>query len=81
MSQCKTRPRHLPGNRQAQITRAIEEMEEDPTLGDVRPIESGKLKGALRKRIGPYRIIYSVDPATQRVDIAAILIRGEATSR
>jgi len=81
VSQCKTRPRHLPGDRQAQIARAIEEMEEDPTLGDVRPIKSGKLKGALRKRIGPYRIIYSVDPATQRANIAAILIRGEAAHR
>jgi mRNA-degrading endonuclease RelE of RelBE toxin-antitoxin system len=73
--------RSLPQDRQAQIARAIEEMGEDPTQGDVRPIKSGKLKGALRKRIGPYRIIYSVDPATRRVDIAAILVRSEATYR
>jgi mRNA-degrading endonuclease RelE of RelBE toxin-antitoxin system len=56
-------------------------MEEDPTQGDVRPIKSGKLRRALRKRVGPYRIIYSVDPATRRVDIAAILVRDEATYR
>jgi len=56
-------------------------MEKDPTLGDVRPIKSGKLKGALRKRVGPYRIIYSVEPTTHRVDIAAILVRGGATYR
>jgi mRNA-degrading endonuclease RelE of RelBE toxin-antitoxin system len=73
--------RSLPRDRQAQIARAIEEMEKDPTLGDVRPIKSGKLKGALRKRIGLYQVIYSVDPATRRVDIAAILARGEATYR
>jgi mRNA-degrading endonuclease RelE of RelBE toxin-antitoxin system len=73
--------RGLQRDRQAQIARAIEEMEEDPTLGDVRPIKSGKLKGALRKRVGPYRIIYSVEPATQRVDIAAILVRDGATYR
>ena len=75
------RLRGLQRDRQAQIARAIEEMEEDPTLGDVRPIKSGKLKGALRKRVGPYRIIYSVEPATQRVDIAAILVRDGATYR
>jgi mRNA-degrading endonuclease RelE of RelBE toxin-antitoxin system len=73
--------RSLPKDRQAQIARAIGEMEEDPTQGDVRPIKSGKLKGALRKRVGPYRIIYSIDPATRRVDIAAILIRDAATYR
>ncbi len=56
-------------------------MEKDPTLGDVRPIKSGKLRGALRKRVGPYRIIYSVDPKAQRVDIAAILARDGATYR
>jgi mRNA-degrading endonuclease RelE of RelBE toxin-antitoxin system len=73
--------RSLPKDRQVQIARAIEEMEKDPTLGDVRPIKSGRLKGALRKRIGPYRIIYSVDPGAQRVDIAAIVVRGEMTYR
>jgi len=73
--------RNLPKDRQAQIAHAIEGMAGDPTEGDVRPIKSGKLKGALRKRVGPYRIVYSVDPAAHRVDIAAILVRGEATYR
>jgi mRNA-degrading endonuclease RelE of RelBE toxin-antitoxin system len=56
-------------------------MEEDPTQGDVRPIKSGKLRRALRKRVGPYRIIYSVDTATRRVDIAAILVPDETIYR
>jgi len=73
--------RGLPRDRQAQIAGAIEEMEKGPTLGDVRPIKSSKLKGALRKRVGPYRIIYSVDPKAQRVDIAAILVHDGATYR
>jgi len=73
--------RTLPRDRQAQIAHAIGEMEEDPTQGDVRPIKSGKLKGALRRRVGPYRVIYSVDPATRRVDIAAIPVRDDTTYR
>ena len=73
--------RGLPRDRQALIARAIEEMEKDPTLGDVRPIKTSKLRGALRKRVGPYRIVYSVEPTTHRVDIAAILVRGGATYR
>jgi mRNA-degrading endonuclease RelE of RelBE toxin-antitoxin system len=56
-------------------------MEKDPTSGDVRPIKSGKFKGTLRKRVGRYRIIFSVDPTTSRVDIAAILIRTGKTYR
>ena len=56
-------------------------MEKNPTVGDVRPIKTSSLKGALRKRTGPYRIIYSVDLAAQRVDIAAILVRDEMTYR
>ena len=73
--------RVLPRNRQEQLARAIDEMEDDPTSGDVRPVKSGKLKGALRKRVGPYRIVCSVEPASKRVDIAAILTRSGTTYR
>lgn len=73
--------RSLPGERQEQLGQAINEMAQDPTLGDVRPIKSGTFRGALRKRVGPYRIIYSVDPHAREVGIAAILTRGEGTYR
>jgi len=71
--------RGLPRNRQGQLARAIKEMEKNPTTGDVRPIKSGKFKGALRKRVGRYRIVYSVDPSARRVEIAAILARTGRT--
>jgi len=54
-------------------------MEKDPTTGDVRPIKSGKFIGALRKRVGRYRIVFSVDPSAKRVEIAAILARTGRT--
>ncbi len=73
--------RALPPDRQGQVAHAIDEMERDPTLGDVRPIKSGRFKGALRKRVGPYRVIYSVDPSASSIDIAAILARGDTTYR
>jgi len=41
----------LPQDHRKQLAEAIEEMEEDPTSGDVRPIRSGKFKGILRKRV------------------------------
>jgi len=73
--------RNLPRNRQEQLARAIEEMEKNPTTGDVRPIKSGRLKGALRKRVGRYRIVFSVDPSATKVEISAILARTEDTYR
>jgi len=71
--------RGLPRNRQEQLARAIEEMEKDPTTGDVRPIKSGKFKGSLRKRVGRYRIVFLLDLSARRVEIAAILTRTGKT--
>ena len=73
--------RALPRDRQMQLAQAIDEMSQDPTKGDVRPVKSGKFRGALRKRVGPYRVVYSVDPRKKEVAIAAILTRGEGTYR
>ena len=73
--------RGLPRDRQERLAKAIDELGQDPTLGDVRPIKSGKFRGALRKRVGPYRIIYSVDPTAKEVGIATILARAEGTYR
>lgn len=73
--------RHLPRDRQQQLSQAIEEMREDPLRGDVRPIKIGKFKGALRKRVGRYRTIFALDPSEHLIRIAAILIRTEKTYR
>jgi len=73
--------RSLPRDRLGQLAQAIDDIGEDPTFGDVRPIKSGRFKGALRKRVGVYRIVYSIDPAARKVDIAAILVRGDKTYR
>ena len=66
---------------QEQIARAIEEMEKAPTAGDVRPMKSSSFKGALRKRVGRYRIVFSVDPSATTGEISAILARTGDTCR
>jgi mRNA-degrading endonuclease RelE of RelBE toxin-antitoxin system len=73
--------RRLPRDHRERITKALNEMEEDPSQGDVRPIQSGRFKGALRKRVGRYRIIFSINPQHRVIDVAAILPRGEKTYR
>lgn len=71
----------LPRKRQEQIALAIDALSEDPVGGDVRPIKAGKFRGALRKRVGRYRIIFSLDPSSRSVEIAAILVRRDKTYR
>jgi mRNA-degrading endonuclease RelE of RelBE toxin-antitoxin system len=67
----------LPRERQAQIERAIDEMETDPLAGDVKPLKGPEWKDRFRKRVGPYRIIYTLNRNAAAVSISAILIRSE----
>ena len=71
----------LPSARQVQIERAIDEMEADPMTGDVIPLKGPELKGRFRKRVGPYRIIFTLDRKAKTAAISAILIRSEKTYR
>lgn len=67
--------RRLPRDRRARIDAAIDEMERDPLAGE------HEWKGHSRKRVGPYRIIFTMDRNTMTVAISAILIRSEKTYR
>ena len=71
--------KRLPRDRQTQLAGAIVEMSANPTIGDVRPIKSGKFAGTLRKRVGRYRIIFSIDVDNYLIKIAAILYRTDTT--
>ena len=73
--------RRLPRDRQARIERAIDEMEENPFAGDVKALKGPEWKGRYRKRVGPYRIIFTVDHSLTAVAISAVLIRSEQTYR
>ena len=73
--------RRQPADRRGQLHRAFEEMAENPLRGDVVPIKSRKFKGALRRRVGSYRVIFVLDPARRLVDVGGILSRSEKTYR
>jgi mRNA-degrading endonuclease RelE of RelBE toxin-antitoxin system len=73
--------KRLPHDRQAQIERAIDEMEADPLAGDVKPLKGPEWKDRYRKRVGAYRIIFTFDRKAATVAISAILIRSEKTYR
>jgi len=73
--------KRLPRDHRERLAKALEELAEDPRKGDVKPIKSGRFKGALRKRVGRYRIIFSLNLQERLVDVAAILPRSEKTYR
>jgi len=47
----------------------------------VKALQGPEWKGRFRKRVGPYRIIFTVNRKTRTVAISAILIRSEKTYR
>ena len=73
--------KRLPRDRQARIEHAIDEMEENPFAGDIKALKGPEWKGRYRKRVGPYRIIFTVDHKIKAVAISAILIRSGKTYR
>lgn len=73
--------RKLPRDHREQLSHALQELRDDPLRGDVRPIKSGKFQGALRKRVGRYRIVFALDHERRLIDIAAVITRSEKTYR
>ena len=73
--------RRLPRDRRDRLERAIDEMEQGPFAGDVVALKGPEWKGRFRKRVGPYRIIFTVDHAAKVATISAILLRSEKTYR
>jgi mRNA-degrading endonuclease RelE of RelBE toxin-antitoxin system len=71
----------LPRDRQMQVMQAIDEMELDPLAGDVRPLKGAEWKDHYRKRVGVYRLIFTLDRKAATIAISAILIRSEKTYR
>lgn len=73
--------KRLPRDRRARIVRAIDDMEQNPFIGDVKALQGPQWKGRYRKRVGSYRIIFTADQIRRTVAISAILIRSEKTYR
>ena len=61
----------------SRIVRALDEMRQDPFAGDIKAL-SGEWKGFLRKRVGTYRILYTVDAEVRIVSVESISHRKDA---
>ncbi len=71
----------LPDKPRRQVSRSINELEQDPFLGDVKPLQGKAWKGYYRKRSGDYRIIFLLHHKERIVDISWVLLRSEEIYR
>jgi mRNA-degrading endonuclease RelE of RelBE toxin-antitoxin system len=71
--------RNLPRNIQRRVARVLDQMTADPFQGDVKALKGPEWRGIFRRRIGSYRIPFTVDQRTQAAFVVRILIRSEKT--
>jgi mRNA-degrading endonuclease RelE of RelBE toxin-antitoxin system len=67
----------FPARDQARVSAAIAQMADDPFTGDVLKLE-GEGNG-WRRRVGSYRIFFSVDASIRTVFVSAIVRRTSKT--
>lgn len=72
-----------PRNLRDRISRAIDEFEarDDSQWSNIKALQGPEWKGRLRKRVGPYRIIFRKFPDRGVVEISAILVKSKGTYR
>jgi len=64
----------LPLNLRERLNQAIDEVEQkdDSLWSNIKALHGSEWKGRLRKRVGPYRIIFRKYPERATVEISAI---------
>ena len=82
-SEAQKKLARLSPNVRQRIVRAIDEFEEkdDSQWSSIKALEGPVWKGRLRKKVGPYRIIFTKYPGRGVVEISAILLRSKSTYR
>ncbi|UCH26918.1 MAG: type II toxin-antitoxin system RelE/ParE family toxin [Trueperaceae bacterium] len=69
--------KRLPLGAKERLKTALDDMKDDPFGGDVKAL-TGRWKGFLRRRVGPYRILFRVDSETKVIRVESIAHRREA---
>jgi len=76
-SSAKRQLRRVPAPKLGQINRAFSDMCEDPFSGDVKCLRG--LDGALRRRVGDWRVLYELNPDHKVIVVTAVKRRGSNT--
>ena len=68
----------VPARDRQRMTQALLGMEKDPLSGDVIPLK-GPYAGSYRRRVGPWRIVFTLSWDSQMVGVADIARRTATT--
>ena len=68
----------MPARDRERVNRALNEMKTDPYRGDTAPLR-GEYQGAFRRRVGSWRILFTVKPDIETVIIHDIRRRTSST--
>jgi len=68
----------MPVRDRERVNRALNEMKDDPFSGDTAPLH-GEYQGAYRRRVGAWRILFTVNQENQIVLVADIARRTSTT--
>jgi len=73
----------FPRDVRERMEHAIDEFEEkdDSQWSNIKALQGAEWKERLRKKVGPYRIIFRKHPERGALEISAILIRSKGTYR
>lgn len=79
MPDAKADLKRLPSSVRTRFTRTLDKMAADPFQGNVKALSGQEWKNVFRRRIGDYRILFTVNHQEQMVYILRVLIRSKDT--
>jgi mRNA-degrading endonuclease RelE of RelBE toxin-antitoxin system len=71
----------LPKAIQKRVARVVGQMTEDPFRGNVKSLQGEEWDGVFRRRIGKYRLLFTVDHAKKLIVVQQISLRSGKTYR
>ena len=79
--QAKEDLRSLPKAIQKRVARVVTQMASDPFQGDVKALKGEEWHGVFRRRIGDYRLLFTVERSREPVVVHQISLRSGKTYR
>ena len=73
--------RGLPKAIQKRVSRVVTQMASDPFQGDVKALKGEEWHSVFRRRIGDYRLLFTVERSRQTVVVHQISLRSGKTYR
>jgi mRNA-degrading endonuclease RelE of RelBE toxin-antitoxin system len=79
--QAKEDFRSLPKAIQKRVARVVTQMASDPFQGNVKALKGEEWHGVFRRRIGDYRLLFTVERSRETVVVHQISLRSGKTYR